>query len=37
MSAFFGGIIAQEVIKASSGRFTPLNQWFLFDSLDSLP
>lgn len=37
MAAFFGGIIAQEVIKASSGRFSPLNQWFLFDSFESLP
>lgn len=27
LAAFMGGVIAQEVIKAVSGKFTPLNQW----------
>ncbi|XP_007550981.1 ubiquitin-like modifier-activating enzyme 1 [Poecilia formosa] len=37
MNAFFGGLAAQEVIKASSGKFTPLQQWFYFDALECLP
>lgn len=37
MAAFFGGIVAQEVLKAVSGKFNPVVQWFYFDSLESLP
>ncbi|EKD20022.1 poly(A)+ RNA transport protein [Drepanopeziza brunnea f. sp. 'multigermtubi' MB_m1] len=37
MAAFFGGLAAQEVLKAVSGKFTPVNQWLYFDSLESLP
>ncbi|XP_032405028.1 LOW QUALITY PROTEIN: ubiquitin-like modifier-activating enzyme 1 [Xiphophorus hellerii] len=37
MNAFFGGLAAQEVIKASSGKFTPLQQWLYFDALECLP
>lgn len=37
MAAFFGGIVAQEVLKAVSGKFQPIQQWFYFDSLESLP
>lgn len=37
MAAFFGGITAQEVLKAVSGKFQPINQWMYFDSLESLP
>ncbi|KAI0165666.1 ubiquitin-activating enzyme E1 1 [Xylariaceae sp. FL1272] len=37
MAAFFGGLAAQEVLKAVSGKFHPLKQWFYFDSLESLP
>lgn len=37
MAAFFGGITAQEVLKAVSGKFNPVLQWFYFDSLESLP
>jgi ubiquitin-activating enzyme E1 len=37
MAAFLGGLVAQEVQKATSGKFTPLNQWMHFDSLESLP
>ena len=36
MQAVIGSIAAQEVVKACSGKFTPLNQWFYFDSLESL-
>ncbi|KAK5988172.1 Ubiquitin-activating enzyme E1 1 [Cladobotryum mycophilum] len=37
MAAFFGGITAQEVLKAVSGKFQPVNQWIYFDSLESIP
>ncbi|KAI1436642.1 putative ubiquitin-protein ligase [Xylaria sp. CBS 124048] len=37
MAAFFGGLAAQEVLKAVSGKFRPIQQWFYFDSLESLP
>lgn len=35
MAAFFGGIVGQEVIKAATGKFHPIHQWLLFDSLES--
>ena len=37
MAAMFGGIVGQEVVKAVSGKFHPLFQWFYFDSIESLP
>ena len=37
MAAFFGGLTAQEVIKAVSGKFHPVKQFMYFDSLESLP
>uniref|UniRef100_A0A8C6UTR0 E1 ubiquitin-activating enzyme n=1 Tax=Neogobius melanostomus TaxID=47308 RepID=A0A8C6UTR0_9GOBI len=37
VNAFIGGLAAQEVIKACSRKFTPLKQWFYFDSLECLP
>nr|XP_046239442.1 ubiquitin-like modifier-activating enzyme 1 isoform X2 [Scatophagus argus] len=37
MNAFIGGLAAQEVIKACSGKFTPLQQWLYFDALECLP
>ncbi|KAL8237255.1 hypothetical protein R6Q59_018336 [Mikania micrantha] len=37
MAAMFGGIVGQEVVKACSGKFHPLLQFFYFDSLESLP
>ncbi|KAG6045528.1 hypothetical protein E4U39_002191 [Claviceps sp. Clav50 group G5] len=37
MAAFFGGITAQEILKAVSGKFQPICQWMYFDSLESLP
>ena len=37
MAAFFGGIIAQEILKAVSGKFQPIKQWLYFDSLESIP
>lgn len=37
MCAFFGGFTAQEVLKAVSGKFTPIDGYMYFDSLESLP
>ncbi|XP_065407554.1 ubiquitin-like modifier-activating enzyme 7 isoform X7 [Chrysemys picta bellii] len=37
MAAFLGGLAAQEVLKAASGKFLPLAQWFYFDALECLP
>ncbi|CAI9097290.1 OLC1v1033679C1 [Oldenlandia corymbosa var. corymbosa] len=37
MAAMFGGIIGQEVVKACSGKFHPIFQFFYFDSVESLP
>ncbi|XP_062197173.1 ubiquitin-activating enzyme E1 2-like [Phragmites australis] len=37
MAAMFGGIVGQEVVKACSGKFHPLYQFFYFDSVASLP
>jgi ubiquitin-activating enzyme E1 len=37
MAAFIGGFTAQEVLKACSGKFTPLHQWLYFDAIECLP
>ena len=37
MAAMFGGVVGQEVMKAASGKFHPLFQFFYFDSIESLP
>ncbi|OMJ10390.1 Ubiquitin-activating enzyme E1 1 [Smittium culicis] len=37
MNAVVGGFVAQEVLKACTGKFTPLNNYLYFDSLESLP
>ncbi|RLN35388.1 ubiquitin-activating enzyme E1 3 isoform X1 [Panicum miliaceum] len=37
MATMFGGIVGQEVVKACSGKFHPLYQFFYFDSVESLP
>ena len=37
MAAFLGGVAAQEVQKACSGKFSPLNQFLHFDALECLP
>ena len=31
MCAMFGGVVGQEVVKAISGKFTPISQWLYFD------
>ncbi|KAL0978741.1 hypothetical protein UPYG_G00174550 [Umbra pygmaea] len=37
VNAFIGGLAAQEVVKACSGKFSPLHQWLYFDALECLP
>merc|ERR1712038_1330732 len=37
MCAAIGGIVAQEVMKACSGKFMPIFQWLYFDALECLP
>uniref|UniRef100_A0A5F8GLU2 E1 ubiquitin-activating enzyme n=1 Tax=Monodelphis domestica TaxID=13616 RepID=A0A5F8GLU2_MONDO len=37
VSSVIGGIAAQEMLKAASGKFTPLDQWLYFDALECLP
>jgi ubiquitin-activating enzyme E1 len=37
MAAAIGGVVGQEVVKAASGKFHPIFQWFYFDSIESLP
>jgi ubiquitin-activating enzyme E1 len=37
MNGFIGGVAAQEVMKACSGKFHPIHQYMYFDSLESLP
>ena len=36
MSAFFGGVVAQEIVKFT-GKYSPLKQWLHYDIFDSLP
>lgn len=37
INAAIGGIAAQEVMKACSGKFTPIYQYFCFDAIECLP
>ena len=37
MCAVIGGITAQETLKACSGKFMPIKQWFYFDAAECLP
>ncbi|EXB37971.1 Ubiquitin-activating enzyme E1 1 [Morus notabilis] len=37
MATMFGGIVGQEILKACSGKFHPIFQFFYFDSVESLP
>jgi ubiquitin-activating enzyme E1 len=36
MAAFFGGIVAQEIVKLT-GKYSPLKQWLHFDIYETLP
>ncbi|XP_075546147.1 ubiquitin-like modifier-activating enzyme 1 [Dermacentor variabilis] len=37
VQAVIGSVAAQEVIKACSGKFRPIQQWFYFDAFECLP
>jgi ubiquitin-activating enzyme E1 len=37
MQSIIGGVTAQEVMKACSGKFSPIMQYFYFDCRESLP
>merc|ERR1719499_2581895 len=37
MAALFGGIVGQEVLKACSGKFTPIKQFLYFDAEEVIP
>jgi len=37
LAAVLGGIVAQEILKAASGKFHPIYQWFYFDATEALP
>lgn len=37
LAAFFGGLIAQEAVKAMTGKFMPIKQIFYYDSIEVLP
>ena len=37
IAACFGGIVAQEVLKACSGKFTPIHQFLYYDAFETLP
>ena len=37
MCGVLGGIVAQEVMKACSGKFSPIQQYLYFDSLECMP
>lgn len=37
VNASIGGIVAQEVMKACCGKFTPIYQWLYFDAIECLP
>lgn len=37
INSIIGGIVAQEIAKACSNKFTPIKQWLYFDSLECLP
>jgi ubiquitin-activating enzyme E1 len=37
MNAAIGGMAAQEVMKACTGKFTPVHQYFTFDAIECLP
>lgn len=36
MASFFGGIVAQEIVKYT-GKYSPLKQWLHYDIFETLP
>ena len=37
MAAVLGGVVGQEVLKACSGKFMPLQQWLVYDATECIP
>jgi ubiquitin-activating enzyme E1 len=37
LNATLGGVVAQEVMKACSEKFSPIVQWLYFDATECLP
>jgi ubiquitin-activating enzyme E1 len=37
VTSFVGGVAAQEVMKAITGQYVPIRQWFYYDGTDALP
>eukprot|EP01102_Stenamoeba_stenopodia_P009142 TRINITY_DN2682_c0_g1_i3.p1 TRINITY_DN2682_c0_g1~~TRINITY_DN2682_c0_g1_i3.p1 ORF type:complete len:1013 (-),score=251.98 TRINITY_DN2682_c0_g1_i3:98-3136(-) len=37
ITGFLGGVVAQEALKAVTGKYTPLKQWLYFDACELLP
>ena len=37
MAAMMGGVVGQEVMKAVSGKFMPIRQFWYFDAIECLP
>ncbi|EGG23006.1 ubiquitin activating enzyme E1 [Cavenderia fasciculata] len=37
MAAIIGGVTGQEVLKAASGKFSPIHQYAFFDAIEALP
>jgi ubiquitin-activating enzyme E1 len=37
MAALMGGVVGQEVMKAVSGKFMPIRQFWYFDAIECLP
>jgi ubiquitin-activating enzyme E1 len=37
IASYLGGIVAQEALKALTGKFTPLDQWMFLDASSCLP
>ncbi|ESO94579.1 hypothetical protein LOTGIDRAFT_232383 [Lottia gigantea] len=37
LCATLGGFVAQEALKALTGKFTPLNQWLYLDAIEVIP
>ena len=36
MCALLGGVVGQEALKACSGKFTPIQQWYYYNGIDAL-
>lgn len=37
IDAIIGGVVAQEITKACTGKYTPIVQWLYFDAVECLP